>query len=117
MIAACPRCAARYRIEKEKLRPDGVRLRCAKCEAVFRVRPPTEEEELAPEAVAAPPSAARRARRGAGRHRGALGPGAARERAAGARPGELVLVGMPDADAGKALEEALRALGSRGAWW
>ncbi len=40
MIAACPRCSARYRIEAERLGSDGVRLRCSRCESVFRVRPP-----------------------------------------------------------------------------
>ena len=43
MIAACPRCAARYRIERERLDAGAVRLRCARCEAVFRVRPPLAE--------------------------------------------------------------------------
>ncbi len=42
MIAACPKCAARYRIDKEKLGEGGARLRCSRCESVFRVRPPTE---------------------------------------------------------------------------
>jgi len=51
MIAACPRCSARYRIDSERLRPEGVRLRCSRCEAVFRVRPPTPSAESA----AAPP--------------------------------------------------------------
>jgi predicted Zn finger-like uncharacterized protein len=45
MIAACPRCSARYRIDSERLRPEGVRLRCSRCEAVFRVRPPTPSAE------------------------------------------------------------------------
>ena len=40
MIAACPKCSARYRIEKGKLGPEGARLKCSRCEAVFRVRPP-----------------------------------------------------------------------------
>lgn len=40
MIAACPSCSARYRIEPERLRPGGVRVRCSRCESVFRVRPP-----------------------------------------------------------------------------
>jgi predicted Zn finger-like uncharacterized protein len=50
MIAACPKCSARYRIEKGKLRPEGARLRCSRCEAVFRVRPP--EVEAVPAATA-----------------------------------------------------------------
>jgi predicted Zn finger-like uncharacterized protein len=45
MIAACPKCGARYRIERGKLRRDGTRLRCSRCEAVFRVSPPPEERE------------------------------------------------------------------------
>jgi len=109
MIAACPRCAARYRIEKEKLRPDGVRLRCAKCEAVFRVRPPTGEEEPAPEAAAAPAPAPREPAEGLADTEVRSAP-----RPASAPPepsGDLVLVGMPEADAGKALEEALRGWG------
>lgn len=48
MIAACPKCSARYRIEKGRLRPEGARLRCSRCEAVFRVRPPEAESASAP---------------------------------------------------------------------
>jgi predicted Zn finger-like uncharacterized protein len=109
MIAACPRCAARYRIEKEKLRPDGVRLRCAKCEAVFRVRPPEESEG----AVA--PAEEPRAAAPAARAQAAAAPAAAAvERShADEAEGALVLIGMPDADAGKDLEEALRGWGLR----
>lgn len=51
MIAACPKCTARYRIERERLEAGAVRLRCARCEAVFRVRPP-----LASPGPAAPPA-------------------------------------------------------------
>ena len=40
MIAACPKCAARYRLARARLRSGGVRLRCSRCEAVFRVTPP-----------------------------------------------------------------------------
>jgi predicted Zn finger-like uncharacterized protein len=112
MIAACPRCAARYRIEKEKLRAEGVRLRCAKCDAVFRVRPP---EDAAPE-PAAPAEPRPGAREAAGladpavRHAGRAA-AAAPAAAAPAAAGDLVLLGMPDAEAGKDLEEALRGWG------
>jgi predicted Zn finger-like uncharacterized protein len=47
MIAACPKCHTRYRVQQEQLGPDGARLRCSSCSAVFRVRSP---------AAAAPPS-------------------------------------------------------------
>jgi len=60
MIAACPKCSARYRIESGRLRPEGVRLRCSHCEAVFRVRPPTAEAEAAvnprPAELSTPPA-------------------------------------------------------------
>jgi predicted Zn finger-like uncharacterized protein len=57
MIAACPTCGARYRIDVSKLRPEGARLRCARCEAVFRVRPPVEPEPSRATAGASPPPA------------------------------------------------------------
>ena len=40
MIAACPKCQTRYRVEPERLGADGARLRCSQCRAVFRVRLP-----------------------------------------------------------------------------
>ena len=40
MIVTCPGCSARYEIEPGRLRPEGVRLRCTRCEAVFRVSSP-----------------------------------------------------------------------------
>ena len=43
MIAACPKCQTRYRIEPGKLGADGARLRCSQCSAVFRVRLPAEQ--------------------------------------------------------------------------
>ena len=58
MIAACPKCGARYRIERGKLRAEGARLRCSRCEAVFRVSPPqpaeSEPREEIPVAMIAP---------------------------------------------------------------
>ena len=43
MIAACPKCQTRYRVEPERLGPEGARLRCSQCSAVFRVRLPIEQ--------------------------------------------------------------------------
>lgn len=43
MIAACPRCTTRFRIGAERLREEGVRLRCTRCQSVFRVYPPRTE--------------------------------------------------------------------------
>ena len=41
MIAACPKCAARYRVDPKRIGTQGARLRCARCEAIFRVRVPS----------------------------------------------------------------------------
>jgi len=40
MIAACPKCKTRFRIAKERLGGEGVRLRCTQCSTVFRVKAP-----------------------------------------------------------------------------
>jgi len=98
MIAACPKCAARYRIERERLEAGSVRLRCARCEAVFRVRPPpAEESKPAPEArpLASPPPVAQPAARPA----------------AAPQPGECVLVAMRDSDVAKRTAELLATEG------
>jgi len=58
MIAACPKCSARYRIEKGRLRPEGARLRCSRCDAVFRVRPPETESAPRPPQPEVPSPAA-----------------------------------------------------------
>jgi predicted Zn finger-like uncharacterized protein len=60
MIAGCPKCSARYRIDAAKLGAEGARLRCTQCQAVFRVSPPAVPEapvatpQPAPAAPAAP---------------------------------------------------------------
>ncbi len=64
MIAACPKCAARYRIERDKIGEAGVRLRCSRCESIFRVRAPAPAAASAPppvEAVAPAPAAVKTA--------------------------------------------------------
>lgn len=40
MIAACPKCGARYRVDASRLGPKGSGIRCSECGAAFRVRPP-----------------------------------------------------------------------------
>jgi len=126
MIAACPTCGARYRIDVAKLPADGARLRCARCEAVFRVRPPAD----ASGARAADASGARVADASGARvaEAPAARPAAAQAPAAPARvesppppprepapPAEapardtsrLVLVANPDVASGKAVCAAL----------
>jgi predicted Zn finger-like uncharacterized protein len=38
MVAGCPKCNARYRVDADQIGPDGAKLRCTKCSAVFLVR-------------------------------------------------------------------------------
>lgn len=42
MIAACPKCQTRYRLRLEQLGERGVRLRCRRCESLFRVLSPPD---------------------------------------------------------------------------
>jgi predicted Zn finger-like uncharacterized protein len=56
MIAACPKCSTRYRVENERLAADGVRLRCTRCQAVFRVRAPGAASPLVEPQVEAQPT-------------------------------------------------------------
>jgi predicted Zn finger-like uncharacterized protein len=114
MIAACPKCAARYRIERERLDAGGVRLRCARCEAVFRVRPPpAEEAQPAPEPKPQPsPAAASAAKRPAPvAARPAPPPEPAAKPAAAREPGECVLVAMRESDVAKRTADLLEAEG------
>ncbi len=47
MIVQCSECQAKYRIADEKVRGAGVKVRCAKCQHVFTVKP--EDRPEAPE--------------------------------------------------------------------
>lgn len=93
MIAACPQCGARYRIERERLPAQGARLRCSRCEAIFRVNAPREEPAAEPlrETQAAESAVAR-------------GPGPE-------LPRRIVLVADPDIEAGKLLAATLAGWG------
>ena len=102
MVAACPRCAARYRVDPERIGPAGARLRCARCEAVFRVRaaqaqtpplaaPPQPEVSLTPPT---PPQ---------GR--------TVQQQPESLDRGRLVLVAASDIDAGKLTAAAVAAWG------
>ncbi len=53
MIAACPKCHTRYRVQPEQLGPDGARLRCSHCSSVFRVRLPPQASEASAQRGAA----------------------------------------------------------------
>ncbi|HKC51175.1 MAG TPA: zinc-ribbon domain-containing protein [Myxococcota bacterium] len=56
MIAACPQCQTRYRLAREKIGPQGARIRCSQCQTIFRVQSPdgAAQAEAPPSAVAGP---------------------------------------------------------------
>jgi predicted Zn finger-like uncharacterized protein len=112
MIAGCPTCAARYRIDAAKLRPEGARLRCSRCETVFRVQP--EAEAVAPVALAASPAPSRAAPAAPPRVVPTVHPTASRSVPAqqpGGDPEKRVLIAHPDVEAGKAVADALTSWG------
>jgi predicted Zn finger-like uncharacterized protein len=122
MIAGCPKCGARYRIEREKLTAGGVRLRCAKCDSVFRVRAPEPERaaqdrtqlllDPPPRAAAepAPPNVRPSATQAVAAR---LAPPPASVPPGPAASGDLVLIAIPEADIAKSLVDALNARGVR----
>ena len=57
MIARCPECQTRYRIAREKIGSSGARLRCKKCQTVFRVEAPADAPAAPPADVASQPRA------------------------------------------------------------
>jgi predicted Zn finger-like uncharacterized protein len=42
VIASCPQCQTRYRLAREKIGPQGARIRCSQCQTIFRVQAPPE---------------------------------------------------------------------------
>jgi predicted Zn finger-like uncharacterized protein len=137
MIAACPECRTQYRVDPQRLTSEGVRLRCTRCQTVFRVR---AAQPSAPAPSARPAAEARPAPRPAPSPARPSAPPPAREvaqpppitREAAPPPARdwtpppapapaasgsnalserLVLVATPDADKAKDWSEALRGWG------
>src|SRR4051812_6140816 len=56
MLVSCPKCESRYKLPDEKIRPQGTKVRCPRCQHTFHVH---KEEAKAPDAApfkrAAPP--------------------------------------------------------------
>lgn len=50
MIIQCPECSTRFKLGEDKLKPEGIKVRCAKCRHVFALFPPEPvvEEEVRP---------------------------------------------------------------------
>jgi len=44
MIVLCPKCKTKYRVDENKMGPEGVKLRCSQCQVIFKVakRPPAQ---------------------------------------------------------------------------
>jgi len=59
VIASCPQCQTRYRLAREKIGPQGARIRCSQCQTIFRVQaPPEGSPPTPPEAKPSPVAAA-----------------------------------------------------------
>ncbi len=84
MIAACPKCQTRYKVDDAKIGANGVRLKCTRCETIFRVTLP-EEAPVIEAPVAAPAETRDQAK--------------------------LVLIADPDTNACKQTGEAIRGWG------
>jgi predicted Zn finger-like uncharacterized protein len=104
MKFTCDRCDAQYMISDEKVGPNGVKVRCKKCQNVILVRRAPENGAVAPEAPAAAP-----------RPEGGLDAelGSAFDHAFGDTPAGGTPVARPDLDATQAMssEEAARVAG------
>lgn len=109
MVAGCPKCNARYRVDAERIGPDGAKLRCTKCSAIFLVRtpqapskPPLSNPQPVPSApapvVAPAPAPAP-----------VVAPAPAPEREFDSE--RLVLVADPDDARGKVTAEAIESWG------
>jgi predicted Zn finger-like uncharacterized protein len=112
MIAGCPKCGARYRVEREKLASGGLRLRCAKCEAVFRVRAQESADTQEATQLSAPPPVVRAPAPALSAQRAAAPPARTAPSAA-PTSGDLVLVAIPEADTAKRVADLLAAHGAR----
>jgi predicted Zn finger-like uncharacterized protein len=123
MIAACPKCQTRYRVEAERLGADGARLRCTQCSAVFRVRLPAAPSVEAVAPIEATPrsepsvatEAAPDTRTPATDAAAAGGVARSAEPASAEVPhfdhSRLVLIAHPNADACKRIAETLEREG------
>lgn len=114
MIAVCPKCTARYRVADEQLAKGELRLRCTRCEAVFRVRAPSSAASSAGSTSSSTQPLAPPPRGSTGLTAGArdipermsrAGDGAALESKRSA------LVAHPDPEAGKRIAARLATLG------
>ncbi|MEZ4333495.1 MAG: zinc-ribbon domain-containing protein [Myxococcota bacterium] len=100
MIAVCPKCSARYRVDTTRVGPDGAKLRCSKCSALFLVRVPAPSSH-AHAAPAVGPSG--------GASPGPSAPTSGLPESRASRP--VVVVADRDANRAKASADAMGRLG------
>ncbi len=106
MIAACPQCQTRYRLAREKIGPQGARIRCSQCQTIFRVQaPPEGTPPTPPEAKPSPVASAPAPRVTPSAATVAAKPVPAKP----LPPLAKALVADPDADNAKAVTELLAA--------
>lgn len=48
MIIICNSCNSRFNIDERLIKPQGSKVKCSKCQTVFVVHPPKQEEEMPP---------------------------------------------------------------------
>lgn len=46
MIITCNNCNSRFNIDEKLIKPQGSKVKCSKCQAIFVVYPPAKEEEI-----------------------------------------------------------------------
>lgn len=51
MIIQCPECSTRFKLADDKLKPEGIKVRCAKCRHIFALFPPEPDDIVATEAA------------------------------------------------------------------
>lgn len=55
MLVACPKCKAKYKVDDSKIGDQGLKLRCSKCQTLFKVLKKPEAPATASPQPAAPP--------------------------------------------------------------
>jgi predicted Zn finger-like uncharacterized protein len=98
MVAGCPKCSARYKVDANRIGPEGAKLRCTKCSAVFLVRAPR-------------PAAGATGREADGATTSSGAKATAQAVDDNADPRRLVVVADSDDARGKATAEAVRGWG------
>jgi len=66
MVIQCEKCDTRFRLPDDRLKPEGVKVRCSHCKEVFTVYPPSDEAPVETSAPAPAPTPAPPAESGGG---------------------------------------------------